>query len=163
MTGGYVSRNRLRIELFLELKEKKRVLDEEQCKLNDIQQRIQEIEGHINRIQNDYLKADSDHNRYKLMLDNNRTRLNSSTTKLFALQRTKDSNANFYKRLVSSLESMKAKFQALDQELAQVTIHLMPPMKKKQKRHFKSFVGNSSAIISVHFSYFQFFPIFPIF
>lgn len=123
ITGGYLWRNRLRIELFRELKRKKQALGEEERKSNDIQKEIQRVEGQVNQIQNEYLKADSDHSRYELMLENNRNRLNWCTTKLLALQRAKESNEVFCKRLDSSVASMKAKLEALDQELAQVLLH----------------------------------------
>ena len=71
--------------------------------MSDIQQQTKRAEAQINQIQNDYLKADSDHNRYQVMLDNNSSRLNSSTTKLLALQREKESNANFCKRLQNKI------------------------------------------------------------
>jgi ABC-type ATPase with predicted acetyltransferase domain len=118
LTGGFIAKNRLRIELYGNLKKFKTIETEETTKLNDVRCKLEEVSCRINNVMKDLQQAQTKISRLKF--DEIRLTLTLTNENLNVLKQSVESKQTLIRRIEASKKSVEAKIVALDEELQQV-------------------------------------------
>ena len=131
ITGGYIARNRLRMNLFAGVAKENESVEEESALLEEVDRRISCIDDFIRDVQSLVGKSETKTIRSHLLLDQAlksiainqsvKSHLKSSGCLLQNLERAVQKKKELQNSIEASLKSNEAKMLALNQEFGQVT------------------------------------------